>query len=610
MASELFATPARATDSNGDSLSGAKWYFYATGTTTPQNVYSDSTLATSLGSTVTADSGGKFVPIYLDPGQTYRAVLKTSDGATTIYDIDPVGGNGSSRESLLDDRTYYVRTDGSDANDGLANTSGRAFLTMQKAIDVVWNELDLAGNVVTINVADGTYTAGIEARGLPPGATADQPIRLTGNESTPANVVISVTNGNGIALALGAYLRVAGITTQTTTGGVGWSVQSNSMLEHRNCRFGNCANEMILTQHHATVRALGTTTVAGNAQYFCHATKRSIIDFAGRTIAFSGTPTFSTYLWGINDASVNLDSGTITGSAVGPILVHKNGSLNASSLTGSYLGGSAPVVNDGGYIFVQDLLETRTVYVRSGGNDNNDGLVNTDARAFATINGAITYLAKLPFNALWWTTAQDSGFLIQVANGTYAETVNLRDLQTVGGTIRGDEVNPSNVVVAGVTDGFVSIGLSTTWFLRGLTISAAAGSSIRTERGSRVIIQNVRFGAASVAHMSAQTGSFIVAEGNYTIAGAAAWHKIARGGALIMTTDRTVTLTGTPAFSQSYAFADDTSLIRAPGMTFSGSATGKRYDVATNGVINTNGGGATYLPGNVGGSTASGGQYV
>lgn len=77
-----------------------------------------------------------------------------------------------------------------------------------------------------------------------------------------------------------------------------------------------------------------------------------------------------------------------------------------------------------------------------------------------------------------------------------------------------------------------------------------------------------------------------------------------------MTSDRTVTLTGTPAFSQSYVFADDTSLIRATSMTFSGSATGKRYDVATNGVINTNGGGATYFPGSVAGTTATGGQYV
>jgi hypothetical protein len=46
------------------------------------------------------------------------------------------------------------------------------------------------------------------------------------------------------------------------------------------------------------------------------------------------------------------------------------------------------------------------------------------------------------------------------------------------------------------------------------------------------------------------------------------------------------------------------------GNTYSGAATGKRYAVATNAVLNTNGGGANYFPGDVAGTTATGGQYV
>lgn len=50
--------------------------------------------------------------------------------------------------------TYYVRTDGNDANTGLANTAGGAFKTIQKAINSVPKHVD---HLVNIYVAAGTY---------------------------------------------------------------------------------------------------------------------------------------------------------------------------------------------------------------------------------------------------------------------------------------------------------------------------------------------------------------------------------------------------------------------------------------------------------------------
>jgi len=79
------------------------------------------------------------------------------DGAQIAY--SSLSGTPSVREKLTADRTYYVRTDGSDANTGLANTAGGAFLTVQKAVDVVAT-LDFSIYKATISLADGTHDNG------------------------------------------------------------------------------------------------------------------------------------------------------------------------------------------------------------------------------------------------------------------------------------------------------------------------------------------------------------------------------------------------------------------------------------------------------------------
>lgn len=73
-----------------------------------------------------------------------------ADGSSTVV---------TSREILVADKHYYLRTDGSDNNSGLANDSAHAFATLQKAFDTV-GTLDLNGHNVYINIADRTYSLG------------------------------------------------------------------------------------------------------------------------------------------------------------------------------------------------------------------------------------------------------------------------------------------------------------------------------------------------------------------------------------------------------------------------------------------------------------------
>lgn len=95
MSAELFSPPSRALDANASPYSGAKWTFTATGTTTPQAVYTSAALTTPLSNPVVADAGGKFPAIYFNSSLTYRGVCKSADGSVTLHDIDPINNDFS-----------------------------------------------------------------------------------------------------------------------------------------------------------------------------------------------------------------------------------------------------------------------------------------------------------------------------------------------------------------------------------------------------------------------------------------------------------------------------------------------------------------------------------
>ncbi len=67
-------------DLNGDPISGAKMYFYGSGTTTPKDTYADSTLVTPNTNPVIADSQGQFGPIFLSGN--YSCKLTDSNDVT------------------------------------------------------------------------------------------------------------------------------------------------------------------------------------------------------------------------------------------------------------------------------------------------------------------------------------------------------------------------------------------------------------------------------------------------------------------------------------------------------------------------------------------------
>lgn len=77
-------------DGNGVPRAGALLNFYTTGTSSRQNTYTDSTLATPNTNPVIADSNGLFPPIYLAAASDYKAILTDSLGVP-IATRDPLG---------------------------------------------------------------------------------------------------------------------------------------------------------------------------------------------------------------------------------------------------------------------------------------------------------------------------------------------------------------------------------------------------------------------------------------------------------------------------------------------------------------------------------------
>jgi hypothetical protein len=247
------------------------------------------------------------------------------------------------------------------------------------------------------------------------------------------------------------------------------------------------------------------------------------------------------------------------------------------------------------------LTAARTYYVRTDGSDSNTGLANTAGGAFLTVQKAVDVASGL----------DNGGFdiTIQIADGTYTGAVLLKSFAGSGKIIiQGNNATPANVFLNVTGTAIYGTGVLGVYSVRDLKIIGSV-FSLYAENNSVIRFQNLDFGAGAF-QIFASYGGIIYCDGNYTVSGGAAYHYCAAALGTINMTGRTVTLTGTPAFFGAFAYLSRGSDAELDTMTFVGSATGKRYDVATNGVINTAGGGATYLPGNAAGTSATGGQYV
>jgi len=234
------------------------------------------------------------------------------------------------------------------------------------------------------------------------------------------------------------------------------------------------------------------------------------------------------------------------------------------------------------------------------GNDGNDGLT-AGAGAFASIAKAVEAAMRVD------TGGND--ITLKLSHGTYglAQPVNV-DCALVGGgrlVVEGDTGTPDLVVMDAVEQAFAIAQGEVS--LRGVKLQNTSSSAavVSASGNSHLRLDAVQFGEAG-GHVELR-GARMTLTGDCLIDGDAGYHLHLSDGAQFDGNGQTVTLTGTPDFVDAFCVCTHASVARFAGQSFAGSATGTRYEVSANAVIDS---GGVVLPGDVAGATQTGGIYL
>jgi hypothetical protein len=176
-------------------------------------------------------------------------------------------------------------------------------------------------------------------------------------------------------------------------------------------------------------------------------------------------------------------------------------------------------------------------------------------------------------------------------------------------TLQGNISTPANALLSTGASDCITVFSGGTLTVTGFKLTNTGAFLLHANSGL-IRFSLLTFGACGSQQIRVSDGGRMSAIGNYGIDGSAINHWSALVNGIIRVQARTITLTGTPAFSGAFANAELNSTMLLNSNSFSGAATGPRYSAANNSVISSGGAGATYLPGNVAGSTGTGGQYI
>jgi hypothetical protein len=261
------------------------------------------------------------------------------------------------------------------------------------------------------------------------------------------------------------------------------------------------------------------------------------------------------------------------------------------------------------------LTAPRTYYVRSDGNDNNEGLADQSGEAFRTWQGAIDAAKVLDFGSHAVTIRHG----VESEPKTFMENISIPPL-TGGGLLYliGSSTPGGTRIDGGETQAIALDGTGPTGvILQHLTVRGGGQGIVQVNYSSRVAISdgmvfadNPTFSGAHICVHDRQ-GLVTILGTSYTITGDAAYHIFVSGGFAYVEYS-TVKFVGARQFDGGVFSAVTGGGMQIIGNTWDyseGYATGHSINCNTNGVVNTYSGGSMTVPGNAGCYFQTGGQF-
>lgn len=218
----LPALPPQFFDNNGNPVASGTLTFYASGTTTPQNIYSDTALSTTLSNPLSLNSAGRpctgtpcstEVNIYLQ-ALSYTVVLKNSAGSTLWT------RNGVYNKAQLFTLDFATKMDDmvchASQYTGSPNDEGGKFAAC------------IAVLPSTGGTVDGRGLEGTQAWSVCPFTGITKPVVVILGAGTRTSVTCTVPSNISLVLGTGSIISVNGVATLTING----SLDDSSISQH------------------------------------------------------------------------------------------------------------------------------------------------------------------------------------------------------------------------------------------------------------------------------------------------------------------------------------------------------------------------------------------